>query len=337
MQRTHLNSKVQALIEKKPRNWEYLVYAEVFEETIKEHKKMVPTVAVVKGCNTPPIKISEIPTWISKKFSKLVDRLHYMVKKMGATEELAFGPAGEPGDVEKLLDYTELVTSYHLDILKFLEECSNLLNNTLYTDAIDALNRMFERSLSSYHHDHITNIRKTIEGFKKSSGSNSYDCYLRVVIDDDVMEQSMETISNLFIAKTERFPLRGEGYIYLLINPSMDGLVKIGKTERTPQMRAKELGAETGVPTPFIVVYEALVSDCSSAEKYIHNNLGQFRVSGNREFFRTSPTVAIQVMLDAEQKFIATDQLMVVCPPLLKTRQHFLNCLNVILTIKRKI
>jgi hypothetical protein len=83
----------------------------------------------------------------------------------------------------------------------------------------------------------------------------------------------------------------------------MDGLVKVGKTERTPQMRAKELGDETGVPTPFIVVYEALVSDCSLAEKYIHNNLSKFRVSGNRELFRTSPTEAIQAIQDAVQKF----------------------------------
>ena len=36
------------------------------------------------------------------------------------------------------------------------------------------------------------------------------------------------------------------GYIYLMVNPSMEGLVKIGKTSRNPVDRARELGAATG-------------------------------------------------------------------------------------------
>jgi hypothetical protein len=302
MQKAHLSPKVRAIIEEKPKNWEYLLYTEVFEEIIKEHKEMVPTVTIIKGCNPPSLKVGEIPMWISEKFSKLSIFVEDMMEKMESTGELAFGPAGKPGNVDKIFEYTELVTSYHLYVLKFLEKCSNLLNNTLYTDAIVALNRMFEKTLASYHNDHVSNIRKTVEGFKRSS-QTSYDCALRVGIDDDIRNQSIEILKNLFIPKTRDLPIKGRGYIYLLINPSMDGLVKVGKTERTPQMRAKELGDETGVPTPFIVVYEALVSDCSLAEKYIHNNLSKFRVSGNREFFRTSPTEAIQAIQDAVQKF----------------------------------
>jgi hypothetical protein len=45
------------------------------------------------------------------------------------------------------------------------------------------------------------------------------------------------------------------GFIYILINPSMAGLVKIGKTTRDPEARAKELSQATGVPTPFYVAY----------------------------------------------------------------------------------
>jgi hypothetical protein len=47
------------------------------------------------------------------------------------------------------------------------------------------------------------------------------------------------------------------GFIYVLINVSMDGLVKIGKTQRDPEKRAIELSSATGVPTPFIVAFEA--------------------------------------------------------------------------------
>lgn len=77
------------------------------------------------------------------------------------------------------------------------------------------------------------------------------------------------------------------GYVYVLINPSLDGMVKIGKTTRSPEERAKELSQATGTPTPFVVVYKAYFNDCSKAEAYVHTMLEEqgYRVSSNREFF----------------------------------------------------
>ena len=76
------------------------------------------------------------------------------------------------------------------------------------------------------------------------------------------------------------------GYIYVLINPSMQGLVKIGKTTREPSDRAKELSAVTGIPTTFILVFDQYFDDCSRAEEYIHSLLERknYRVSSNKEF-----------------------------------------------------
>jgi T5orf172 domain len=45
------------------------------------------------------------------------------------------------------------------------------------------------------------------------------------------------------------------GYIYALINPSLEGLVKVGKTTTNPEKRANELSSVTGVPMQFIVAY----------------------------------------------------------------------------------
>jgi hypothetical protein len=60
------------------------------------------------------------------------------------------------------------------------------------------------------------------------------------------------------------------GYIYIMINPSMEGLVKIGKTTREPEFRAKELSQATGVATPFYVAFSIFVVDCHSAEEFVH-------------------------------------------------------------------
>jgi hypothetical protein len=75
------------------------------------------------------------------------------------------------------------------------------------------------------------------------------------------------------------------GYIYILINPALKELIKIGMTTRTPEERAKELSAQTGIPTSFHVAYESEVSDCKRLEKIIHQRLENFRYSRNREFF----------------------------------------------------
>lgn len=77
------------------------------------------------------------------------------------------------------------------------------------------------------------------------------------------------------------------GYLYVLANSAMPGLVKVGKTTRSPAERALELSGATGLPTAFIVVYEQLFSDCSAAEAFVHAYLEKrgFRIADNREFF----------------------------------------------------
>jgi hypothetical protein len=87
-----------------------------------------------------------------------------------------------------------------------------------------------------------------------------------------------------------------KGYIYVLINPSMKGMVKIGKTNRNPEDRAKELSAGTNIPFQFQVGYDILVSDIDLAEKKVHKKLEKFRVANNREFFEISLREAVDVI-----------------------------------------
>ncbi|PFH08809.1 Sel1 repeat-containing protein [Collimonas sp. PA-H2] len=77
------------------------------------------------------------------------------------------------------------------------------------------------------------------------------------------------------------------GFIYVLANSSMPNAIKVGKTKRSTAERSQELSGATGLPTPFIVVYEQLFEDCTAAETFIHALLGQkgYRISANREFF----------------------------------------------------
>lgn len=87
-------------------------------------------------------------------------------------------------------------------------------------------------------------------------------------------------------------------YIYILINPSIGGLLKIGRTSRSPDERAKELSASTGVPTPFVVAYEEQVINSTMAEKLIHEQIAGlgYRINDAREFFSMPLKKAINVV-----------------------------------------
>jgi TPR repeat protein len=93
------------------------------------------------------------------------------------------------------------------------------------------------------------------------------------------------------------------GYIYALINPSLEGLVKVGKTRRDPTDRVKELSSSTAAPTPFVLAFDVYVDNCSTAESYLHTLLGRrgYRVSKNREFFNAPLKEVIKAMLEVER------------------------------------
>lgn len=93
------------------------------------------------------------------------------------------------------------------------------------------------------------------------------------------------------------------GFIYVLSNPSMPDMVKIGKTTRHPEQRAHELHT-TGVPTPFHAEFWQSVPDCDEAERLIHERLEGFRVSSGREFFKVPAGIAV-----AQINEIAYDQI----------------------------
>jgi hypothetical protein len=88
------------------------------------------------------------------------------------------------------------------------------------------------------------------------------------------------------------------GFLYVLVNSSMPGLIKVGKTTRLPSERVGELSGVTGVPTPFIVAYEEHFSDCDSAEQFVHAKLTEqgVRVSDSREFFRATASDVVKII-----------------------------------------
>lgn len=95
------------------------------------------------------------------------------------------------------------------------------------------------------------------------------------------------------------------GYIYILINPTLKGLVKIGKTSKTSEERAKELSSVTGVPTQFMVAYDEFFEDIDLAENHVHEVLKDMghHVFPNKEFFDIPLKEAIAVIKNIRENF----------------------------------
>lgn len=100
-----------------------------------------------------------------------------------------------------------------------------------------------------------------------------------------------------------------QGYVYILINSSMPGLIKVGKTTKAPNERADELSKATGVPTPFVVGYQMAVNNCTKAEQFVHTCLESkgHRINDNREFFNASMTEAINAILEYKRTLDDSD------------------------------
>ena len=77
-------------------------------------------------------------------------------------------------------------------------------------------------------------------------------------------------------------------YIYILTNPTIPDLIKIGTTDNLDE-RLKQLSSHAGVAVPFECYYSCEVEDGNDIEKRLHFGLGDHRINPRREFFRISP------------------------------------------------
>lgn len=88
------------------------------------------------------------------------------------------------------------------------------------------------------------------------------------------------------------------GYIYILKNALMPGVLKIGFTERTVIERLNEINKATGVITPWQVCDFWFTQEPYLVEQEIHHKLSDYRVEDNREGFAIDFTVARDVILE---------------------------------------
>lgn len=86
-----------------------------------------------------------------------------------------------------------------------------------------------------------------------------------------------------------------KGWVYVITNKAMPGLVKVGYSMKDPELRAQELN-HTGSPHPYEVEYDALVDEPRDIEAAAHKMLASY--SEGKEWFRCTPADAVGVIRD---------------------------------------
>jgi hypothetical protein len=76
------------------------------------------------------------------------------------------------------------------------------------------------------------------------------------------------------------------GFVYVLSNPVMPGILKIGRTDADDVARRIAQLYTTGVPVPFTIEFAARVADAVAVEDALHRAFAPNRINPSREFFR---------------------------------------------------
>ena len=97
------------------------------------------------------------------------------------------------------------------------------------------------------------------------------------------------------------------GWVYIISNKAMTGLVKVGFSTKDPNLRALELN-HTGAPHPYSVEYDLIVENPYQVEQLAHKLLSEVREG--KEWFRCSVDEARSAIIKATGEKVFIENIM---------------------------
>lgn len=103
--------------------------------------------------------------------------------------------------------------------------------------------------------------------------------------------------------------MTGCQWVYVLTNPTMPGLCKIGFTKNKPSERVKQINSATGVAQDFVVEWAFPCFNAHDVEKQVHKYLEDngLRVNKSKEFFNITVNEAKSVVERIGQPYKMSD------------------------------
>lgn len=264
---------------------------------------------IAKLIEAAPLDIGEALDPVVAERSKAETTAFLLFAIRAAVSDHALSP-NEIRDLRHLqrvlrIEEGDLVAHHEHELALLLcQELSRLLEDSA-VDPEEAVHKVALQELAGLGYDQFLRltapeIEKVIVGLvraveRRESGRTTSDGQRALA----KQIATLQTVYDLNAATSGGAALAG--YLYLLKNPAMPGLIKIGRTNRRPEQRIIELAGATGVPMPFELLFEVFVDDARTAEEWVHSQLEArgLRLAANREFFSAEPSAAIELMLQA--------------------------------------
>ena len=104
----------------------------------------------------------------------------------------------------------------------------------------------------------------------------------------EMNKDGWEKVTYYLPKRNDTYINRGDGnqWVYILSNPTIPNTLKIGYTNLSPELRAKQISSSTGVVVPFKVEWAFRCFDGSLMENEVHIALKEYRINNQREFFQ---------------------------------------------------
>ena len=104
----------------------------------------------------------------------------------------------------------------------------------------------------------------------------------------EMAKDGWEKVTYYLPKRNDTYINRGDGnqWVYILSNPTIPNTLKIGYTNLSPELRAKQISSSTGVVVPFKVEWAFRCFDGNLMENEVHTALKEYRISNQREFFQ---------------------------------------------------
>lgn len=100
------------------------------------------------------------------------------------------------------------------------------------------------------------------------------------------------------------YGMEGKNWVYILSNPSMPDILKIGYTKLDPQERSNQIGRGTGIPQEFYVEWAYKCFNGEEIEREVHKYLKELRVNTHKEFFKLTVDEAKHVIMLIGNKYV---------------------------------
>lgn len=123
--------------------------------------------------------------------------------------------------------------------------------------------------------------------------------------DSKMAKDGWEKVTYYLPKRNDTYINRGDGnqWIYILSNPTIPYTLKIGYTNLSPELRAKQISSSTGVVVPFKVEWAFKCFDGSLMENEVHIALKEYRISNQREFFQVDLEEAKNIIILIGKKY----------------------------------